>query len=326
GDIYPGLIRKMEPKPLRIFLQDGTKDQDIYSGNWFLANQSMASALKYAAYETLFTIGNEGHNARHGSSILPGVLRWIWDGYPKPIEAGKGSKAERHYITEILDPASDWELVSEGYRFTEGPAIDKQGNIFFTDIPNNRVHKLSPDGKVSVFQENTAGTNGLMFGPDGRLYGAQNGRKRVVAWAPDGRESVIAEGFDSNDLAVSTKGDLYVSDPPGKRVWHIDTNGNKRAVYEAKGRDGIQFPNGVRLSPDESLLVVADYSNKWIWSFQIQPDGSLANGQPFYHLETPDDSSQAAPDGMTFDAEGHLYVATRMGVQICDQPGRVIGI
>ena len=74
------------------------------------------------------------------------------------------------------------------------------------------------------------------------------------------------------------KGEVYVTDPPNKRVWFIDAKGGKRVVYEAKGREGIQFPNGVRLSPDQSLLLVADYANKWVWSFQIQPDGSLANG------------------------------------------------
>src|SRR6266545_1939968 len=165
-----------------------------------------------------------------------------------------------------------------------------------------------------------------MFGPDARLYGAQNGRKRIVAWSPGGEEPVIAEGLDSNDLAVSSRGAVYVTDPPGKRVWLLDGTGGKRIVYEARGREGIQFPNGVRFSPDESLLLVADYSNKWVWSFQVQPDGSLDHGQPFYHLETLDDSSQAGPDGMTVDNEGHLYVATRLGIQVCDQPGRVVAI
>jgi sugar lactone lactonase YvrE/enterochelin esterase-like enzyme len=326
GDIYANLIRKMEPKPLRVFLQDGQNDLNIYSGSWYLANQTMSSALQYAGYESTFVTGTEGHNSKHGSAILPDALRWLWKDYPKPVSRGRGSKAERHFVTEFLDPESDWELVSQGHRFTEGPAVDRGGNVFFTDIPNNRIHRAGIDGKVTVFKEDTGGTNGLMFGPDGRLYGAQNGRKRIVAYRPDGTQSVVAEGFESNDLAVTSRNEVYVTDPPGKRVWLIDARGNKRVVYEAKGRDGIQFPNGVRLSPDESLLIVADYSNKWVWSFQIQADGSLANGQAFYHLETLDDSSQAGPDGMTLDNEGHLYVATRMGIQICDQPGRVVGV
>ena len=80
------------------------------------------------------------------------------------------------------------------------------------------------------------------------------------------------------------------------------------------------------LSPDQSLLTVANTNTRWVWSYQIQPDGSLANGQPFYHMETPDASSRSIADGMTVTEDGYLFVTTAMGVQICDQPGRVIGI
>src|SRR6266852_1968883 len=320
GQIYSSLIRKTEPKPLRVFLQDGQNDQNIYSGNWFIGNQDMASALAYAGYDSTFVIGEEGHNNKHGSAILPDALRWLWRDYPKPI-AKPAAVGERQYIAMILDPGKDWEVVSQGHKFTEGPAVDRQGNVFFTDIPNKRIHKISTDGTVSIFKEDTGGVNGLMFGPDSRLYACQNGGKRIVAYAMDGTESVIAEGMGSNDLAVSSRGDIYFTDPGAKKVWFIDRAGAKRAVVQ----EGIAFPNGVRLSPDHALLNVADYANKWIWSFQVQPDGSLANGQAFHRLETDDDAS-AGPDGMTLDSEGHLYVATRLGVQICDQAGRVVGI
>jgi len=320
GEIYSSLIRKTEPKPLRVFVQDGDKDLNLYAGNWYIANQDISSALEYAGYDTKNAWGNEGHNSKHGAAIFPDALRWLWRDYPKPIaKSTKGG--ERHFVTMILDPASDWELVGEGYKFTEGPAVDHGGNVFFTDIPNNRIHRIGPDGKVTVFKEDSGAANGLMFGPDGRLYACQNGRKRIVAFSPDGTESVIAEDVNSNDIAVNRRGEIYFSDPPGKRVWFIDAQHNKRVVHE-----GLEFPNGVRLSPDQSLLMVADSRSKWVWSFQVQADGSLANGQPFYRLETSDESSSSGADGMTLDTEGYLYVATRIGLQICDQPGRVTAI
>ncbi len=96
--------------------------------------------------------------------------------------------------------------MSQGHKFTEGPAVDKAGNVFFTDIPNNRIHKIGLDGKVSTFKEDTGGANGLMFGPGGRLYACQDGRRRIVAYSMDGRETVIAEGINSNDLAVTSRG------------------------------------------------------------------------------------------------------------------------
>jgi sugar lactone lactonase YvrE/enterochelin esterase-like enzyme len=320
GQSVSSLIRKFEPKPIRVYLQDGSSDQNIYAGNWWIANQDMASALEYSGYDTTFVTGTEGHNGKHGSAILPNALRWLWRDHPKPV-ATSPKISDRHEVRLISDPAHDWELVTQGYKFTEGPAVDREGNVFFTDIPNNRIHKIGTDGQVSAFKEDSGAANGLMFGPDGRLYVCQNGRKRIVAYKMDGAESVIAEDLNSNDLVINRKGELYVTDPTNKRVWFIDTKGNKRVVHE-----GLEFPNGVMLSPDQSLLTVADSRSKWVWSFQVQPDGSLANDQPLYRLETPDDTGASGADGLAVDSDGYLYVTSRVGLQICDQPGRVVAI
>jgi sugar lactone lactonase YvrE/enterochelin esterase-like enzyme len=319
GDhIYPSLVRKMETKPLRVFLQDGTQDVNIYS------NYELNLAMQHAGYDSTLVVGSEGHNSKHGSAILPDALRWLWRDYPKPIV--KPLKGERHFLTNnVLDPAKDWELVSQGYKFTEGPAVDREGNVFFSDIPNNRIHKISLDGKVTVFKEDTGGVNGLMFGLDGRLYGCQNGRKRIVAYSPDGSESVIAEGVESNDLAINSRGEIYFTDPAHKKVWYIDAKANKRVAHE-----GITFPNGVRFSPDQAFLNVADTAGRWIWSFSVEPDGSLKNAVPFHRLEIPDEVEsgmlRSGADGMTVDTEGFLYVATRLGIQIADPAGRTVGI
>jgi gluconolactonase len=329
GDVYTSLIRKMEPKPLRVFLQDGSNDQNIYSGWWYLANQEISKSLEYAGYDSKFAVGTEGHNSRHGAAILPEALRWLWRDYPKPIEAGKHG-GTRHYITEFLDPGHDWELVGEGFKLTEGPAVDRDGSVYFCDAAASRIYKVGADGKPTVFKENTGGATGLMFGADGRLYAAENARKRVVAYAPDGKLAVLATGVTPNDLAVTSKGDIYFTESPTQRVWHIDAQGGKRVVFDGNKNGNLGMPNGVRLTPDEALLVVADTVGRTAWSFHIQPDGSLVDGQPFYHLQLPDDVSQgplrSGSDGMTFDDQGHLYIATKLGVQICDQPGRTVGI
>src|SRR4030095_16906912 len=115
-------------------------------------------------------------------------------------------------VLEVLVPDEGWDLVAEGFKFTEGPAANEKGEVFFTDIPNNRIHRIDLDGKVSVFKEDTGAANGLMFGPDGKLYACQNGRKRIVAYAPDGKETVLADGVDSNDLAVTSKNEVYFTD------------------------------------------------------------------------------------------------------------------
>jgi sugar lactone lactonase YvrE len=141
----------------------------------------------------------------------------------------------------------------------------------------------------------------------------------------DGKESVIAEGVNSNDLAINPRGDTYFTDPSNKRVWFVDAKGNKRV-----GHEGILLPNGVRFSPDHAFLMVADTLSRWVWSFSVQPDGSLANGVPFYRLELPDEVEngplRSGADGMTLDTDGFLYVATNLGIQIVDPPGKTVGI
>ncbi len=325
ADILPSLIRKMEPLPLRVFLQDGDHDLNIYAGNWYLGNQSMASALEFAGYESNFVVGTEGHNGKHGGAILPDALRWLWRDYPKPVAHAESASSDRHFVSEIADPSSDWEVVSQGHQFTEGPAVNAKGEVFFVDARGGKIFKIGLDGKVSLFKDDDGMISGLMFGVDGRLYAAQNGRKRIVAYTADGQEKVIAEGAGSNDLAVSSRGAIYFTDPADHRVWYIDANGAKRVVHE-----GLAFPNGVRFSPDESLLLVADSYSRLVWSFQVQPDGSLADAEPFYRLEMPDSVAsgplRSHPDGMTLDTQGYLYVATNLGIQICDQPGRVVAI
>ena len=318
GDhIYPSLVRKMETRPLRVFLQDGLKDVNVYS------NYELNLALTDAGYDVKLVIGTEAHNAKHGSAIFPDALRWLWRDYGTPI--AKPVNGPRHYLTNVLDPAKDWELAGEGYKFADGVAVDSRGNVFFTDRPNNRIHKIGADGRVSVFKENSGGAGGLIVGPNDGLYAAQSAKKRIVAYSPGGEETVIAEGVEANDLAVTAKSEVYFTDPANKQVWFVDAEGKKRIVH-----GGVEHPSGIRLSPDQAFLWVTDSASRWVWSYMVQPDGSLIYGLPFDRMEIPDEvdagALQTGAGGITVDVLGNIYVATKLGIQICDPIGRTVGI
>jgi len=318
GNDYPSLLRKFEPKPIRIFLQDGSNDNNGTGGNWFLANQGMLSALEFAGYEVNHLWGDGGHNGKHATALFPDAMRWLWKDWPKPV--GHGGPSHQP-IAGILVDGEEWQVVSKGHRFTEGPAVNTKGEVFFTDIPKSLIHKISTDGKVTLFAEDTGNANGLMFGPDGRLFACANGKKQITAYDESGKAKVVADGLESNDLCIGQNGNIYVTDPGTRQVWLISPNGDKRVVDK-----GITFPNGVRLSPDQSLLLVADMRGQFVYSFHIEPDGSLTAKQPYHHLRIADGATDSGADGMTVDAKGLLYVATRMGIQFCDQAGRVNGI
>jgi gluconolactonase len=319
GNNYPTLIRKVEPKPLRIFLQDGSADLNIYGGDWWMANQEMQRSLVFAGYEVNHVWGDGGHNGKHATEIFSDAMRWLWKDWPRPIKTGAGSPTYQ----EIFLPGEDWKLVGEGYKFTEGPATNAAGEVFYNDVPNSKTYKVGLDGKVSVFLEDSKKGDGQRFGPDGRLYSVAGGTEQIIAWDKAGVPTVIADGFRGNDLVVRHDGSVYVTNPgwDGKspsQVWYISPKGEKRVVDT-----GLKFSNGLTLSPDQTLLYVADSRTHWVFSYQIQADGSLAYKQKYYHLHVPDTADDSGADGMRCDREGRLYVATRYGLQICDQAGRV---
>jgi len=319
GNSYPTLVRKYEPKPIRIFLQDGSADQNIYAGDWWMANQEMERSLVFAGYEVNHEWGDGGHNGEHATKIFPDAMRWLWKDWPQPIKAGAGSPQ----LQEILIPGEDWKLVADGYRFTEGPAVNAKGEVFFNDVPSSKTYRIDLKGEVTAFIADSKKGDGQAFGPDGRLYSVAGGAEQILAYDADGKSTLIADGFRGNDLVVKHDGGIYVTQPgwDGKspsQIWHIGPSGEKKVVDT-----GLKFSNGLCLSPDQSLLYVADSRTHWVYSYQVQPDGSLAHKQKYYHLHVPDTADDSGADGLRVDQGGRLYVATRQGLQVCDQAGRV---
>jgi sugar lactone lactonase YvrE len=189
-------------------------------------------------------------------------------------------------------------------------------------VGSSKTYKVGPDGKPAEFLADSKRGDGQRFGPDGRLYAVQAGTKKIVAYDAEGKESVIAEGIHGNDLVVLHNGNIYVTDPfetpNNSKVYLVTPQGEKKVVDT-----GLRFANGITVSPDQTLLYVADSRTHWVYSYQIQADGSLAFKQKYYHLHVPDTADDSGADGLRVDRDGRLYVATRMGIQVCDQAGRV---
>jgi sugar lactone lactonase YvrE/enterochelin esterase-like enzyme len=316
GNEYPVLIRKTEPRPLRIFLQDGRNDLNNYTGSWWIANQDMLSALEFAGYDVRHEWGDGEHNSKHATVIFPEALRWLWRDWPAPLMANPEGKSQQD-VYQVLIPGEEWQVVSEGHRNTDGPAVSATGEIFFTDPANNRIHKVGLDGRVQVFAEDTSGANGLMFGADGRLYAGASRARQIVAYDASGKAHVLADEVPSNDIAVNVKGDAYITDSANKKVWYLAKGGKPRVVDE-----GIDSPNGVLFSPDQTLLYVSDSAAQLSWAFQIQPDGSLSHKQRYFYVHMPDAAVRSGADGMAVDTEGRVYIATPLGVQVFDQIGK----
>lgn len=231
----------------------------------------------------------------------------------------------------IIAPGAEVEKLAEGFRFTEGPTADRQGNVYFTDQPNDRILKWSVDGELSVFHENPGRANGLYFDGRGNLLSCSDMDNQIWSIAPDGKHTVLVSGFDGrllngpNDLWADKSGGVYFTDPLYKRdYWKRDPQmqqDGEHVYYLApdgktlqRVADDLEKPNGIIGTPDGSTLYVADIGAGKTYAYDIQPDGSLAGKRLFAPLGS---------DGMTIDSEGNVYL-TGDGVTVFDPQGRQI--
>jgi enterochelin esterase-like enzyme len=316
GNAYPTLVRKVEPKPLRVFLQDGSGDLNIYGGDWWMANQEMERALLFAGYEVNHAWGEGGHNGEHATQVFPDAMRWLWKDWPAPVKSGAGSQQ----LKDIVTPGETWKLVGEGFQLAAGGAANAQGEVQFLDLLDARAWKIGLDGKPIATPGSRDNLFAEAFSPDGKLFAVAD--DRLVRF--DGDEPVaIAKGFRANDLAVRHDGRVYAttSDPSTGRPFAIavtDREGNTEFV-----ESHMRMPAALAFSPDQTLLYVADGETHWVYSFQIQANGKPDYGQRYYHIHSPDSGEGAGIQGLEVDRDGRLYVATAIGVQVCDQAGRV---
>ena len=321
GDGYPTLIRKTEPKPLRVFLEDGTGDLNIYGGDWWMANQTMERALTFAGYEVEHNWGEGGHSPEHATAIFPDAMRWLWNDLSEPIQAGAGSPP----LQEIVEPGSDWELVQDGLSVPGGIAANPSGEVFFSDFNQGRIYRVGLDGEVKPVEGPTQKVGGMAFGPDGTRYDADLATIEISNFeGPDGLTK-ISTPLPLGSLVVDHDGNRYEIVTGINRPSHL-TLKKGDGEPEVLLRDAPLLASGVTLSPDQSLLYVSYRDHRWVTSSQIRTDGTLADTQDYFYLHVKDGASGPEAGGLAVDRDGRLYVATALGVQVCDQPGRVNAI
>ncbi|HEV8284694.1 MAG TPA: SMP-30/gluconolactonase/LRE family protein [Chitinophagaceae bacterium] len=322
GDRYPILIRKYEPKPIRIFLQDGSNDLNIYAGDWWKANEMMERSLSFAGYEVNHVWGEGGHNGNHGNAIFPQAMRWLWKDWPKAIPKGN---SKNDFLNNLLIAGEDWELVGQGYQFTEGTATNAKGEVYYQDIPTSKTYKVGLDGKLVTLNVDAKRASGTCFGPDGKRYTIAGGTKQILSYDANEKQTVVADSISGNDLIVANNGNIYVTVPDGAtrpgKLYLIRSNGEKIMLDE-----GIKFPNGLTLSPDQTQLYVTESASHWVWVYKIKTDGTLTFKQRYGWLHVPDTEENAWPDGLKCDTAGRVFVASRIGIQVLDQLGRVNAI
>ena len=307
GNEYQAVIRKTEPKRLRIFLQDGLYDvwNGIF-GDWYEANILVESALNFSGYEVAHAWGRGGHSNAHADRIFPDVMRWLWKGWPRSIQVGK---SQNDMLATILPDDGGWERVESvnatNKLFTYGDKVVFADGDKVCDMEGNTLLRLK--------------ANERLIGTDAEALYLSNVKNEIIR-AVDGRRARIAATKSKvEQLVVTDNLNRYFTCE--NSVVKLDSKGVVTVV-----NDGLQCGASLAIYPNHRLLICNEPNTRWLLSYVLDEQGQPMAGQRFYwlHNTTGDDSQQVGQ--MTFDENGNLYVATTMGVQICDQNGRVRAI
>lgn len=337
GNVYPSLIRKTEPKPLRVYMADTSGDVDNAFGSWPWSNRLMASALQYMGYDVRFDWAEGyGHNSDFGGARFPDALKWLWrkDQHQATLDT-KGDLKGDMTLLRLLVPDEGWEVVAENLGFADAPCADSAGNFYFSDMKAPAVTRVNAadNSREELAKE---AISGLKFGPEGLLYGCQGAQKRVVSIDPkSGAVKVIASDVAPNDLAVTSDGFIFITETKDQRITRIDIKSGKATVVDT----GITRPNGIALSNDQGTLAVSDSGGEHAWIFRVNADASLDAKMPtmtlrlaidpkgeFKFNEPPPYQIASRGDGMAVDKAGRYYITSAVGVQIFDPTGRQCGV
>ncbi|MCB0852994.1 MAG: SMP-30/gluconolactonase/LRE family protein [Bacteroidetes bacterium] len=232
--------------------------------------------------------------------------------------------------SQIIADGAELTKVSSDYKFTEGPAVDAQGNVYFTDQPNDRIMKWSEDGTITTFMEPAGRANGLYFDAEGNLFACADEHNQLWKITPEKLVTVVIENYEGqllngpNDLWIHPDGGLYFTDPFYKRPYWSRTEKEiqEQNVYylsphkkmmEIAATDLVQ-PNGIIGTPNGKKLYVADIGDRKTYSFKINKDGTLSDRKLF---------TEMGSDGMTIDSKGNVYL-TGKGVTVFNKKGEQI--
>ncbi len=313
GEEFSTLVRKYEPKPLRVFIEDGSNDLNIYAGHWWTANQAMLAALEWAGYEVNHNFGDGGHNGKHTASIMPDALRWLWKDYPKPVE--------KHFVKEnklkILKPGEDWNEVVLKDHHISCITTNEMGELFFYNSDEGTVFKTNEGNKPSVYAKYNSKISRMSFGADKKLYCIDSHLHKIVRMGTDGKVETMIDKVYATDLLVTQKG-IYFTEPDNDRIGFYAFNTKKTNYYS-----DIQSPSALALYTEQTFLYVGSANDVFGYSYKINENGSLDYVQAYMHYHIPYGEMTAGVSGMIEDADGSLYTITKMGIQITDQLGRV---
>ena len=329
ANAFPDLIRKTEPKPIRVFLQDGNQDLDIYGGSWWHANQDMAAALRWSGYDYKFLQGTLGHSGKQLGAAFTDVMRWLWR--TEPVTSSRPEKVDPRGVFEVLVKGEEWKRKTNILGSGFSAAANDAGEVYFSDSGMQGqqavIWKLDSDGKTSEFVRSEKPAVDLQFGADGKLYAGH--QDHISNYDKDGKETVVIDKFEGkcHAFALNYSGTIYAGFSEPEKLTIVKAGKRADTEIQKLAPNLKDFnPSYFIFTPDQGFLVMAEFDKSQLHSFRVEADGKLSHPEPFYSLQTLEGQDRFIALAAAVDDRGRIYVSSSNGIQILDQGGRVIGI
>ena len=311
GDEFPTLVRKTEPKPLRIFLEDGSTDLNIYAGDWWVANQDMLSALKWAGYEVNHAWGGEGHNSKGAKKIMAEALAWLWADYPR----APAVHLDQYKGLDLVEEDSRWRRYLP-HLSPERIAVDSNGMLYLLDLDRDILYRIR-NNQHEVLYELEGDIGAMTIGADNQVYISDLDNRRILKISEGGHGSVLIDGIHADHLLGCQQG-FYFASGVDHRLGFYHTGRNMITSDLIEGT-----PTGMALSAKQTYLNVSTRESVFGQSFKIASSGALQFGQDYVHYHVPYGKVGPDANGIAVDSENRTYTGTSMGIQVSDQLGRI---
>ena len=298
GDRYPVLVRKTEPKPIRIFLQDGENDQWMGGpevGDWWMSNVTLQRSLAFAGYDHDYQWGDGAHDLEHATTVFPDAMRFLWKDWPKPLVALK-RESQNITLRRCVNLSSSWERVPGTGNACDQLVGQADGEIYYKDKTTKTIVKIGLDDTITTSQVPNfekvfcIGKNGEFFQPD-----------KVSA----------------SCLIITHADRLYALDEAMGKLTLIEPDGTQTELDNK-----LDSPGALAISPDGSWLTVMEKESHWGYTYRLKKDGTTEYKQRYFWAHTPDWAKGSGASQMCYDHSGYAYLASYMGVQIFDHNGR----
>lgn len=312
GNIVSSWVRKWEPKPIKVFMQDGSNDLNNFSGSWWWANNEMYTALKWSGYDVKNQWDDTGHGASGLAAVMPDAMKWIWKDYPTPL---KVNLADNQNLKIPID-GEGWQEIYKGENPLNHIASNAKGDVYFFDSSNETLNKIDADANISPVKKGFPDSGQFEFDKEGNLWLENLKKKSLDILDQEFKPIRSYPNIELSDLLISNTS-IFFTKKNSDGIFSIQAGSGK--IRRASNMRGFTT---ISINAEQTFLLATNPSDKYGYSFSIQED-SLTHAQRWIRFEDHPLLLGSDVNGAVTDSKDRVFFITNFGIQVITQMGRV---